>query len=134
MASILCAALGLFFLLLAGLACRRTRRFLARVRSARGTVVGLEHRTGIDPGDTWHPVVAFRDAAGARRVFTERTGSNPAAYAEGDRVTVLYDPAESADACVRSFGSLWLLPAVLAVFAAVWTAVAIAAYLVAVAP
>jgi hypothetical protein len=77
MASVLCAVLGLLFLPLAGLSYRRTRRFLARAWSAEGTVVGLDHRVGIDPGDTRHPVVEFRDADCVRRMFTERVGANP---------------------------------------------------------
>src|SRR5438067_2000948 len=101
---------GLFSLL--GVAwAASTRRFLRRAARAAGVVVGHERRVSEDEegaSTLFYPVVEFDDKAGRRRRVTLGVGSNPAGFAEGARVTVLFDPEAPADARLCSFAHLWL--------------------------
>ncbi len=105
-----------------------TRRFVDRAARGEGTVarVEIEDDSG-DGGTSFRPVVQFRTASGARVEFKSRQASNPAAYGEGDAVTVLYEPGAPDRAEIEGFWSLWF-PTLLcgligAVFGAVFVAV-----------
>lgn len=61
----------------------------------------------------YYPVVSFATADGTPMEVQLADGSWPAAYAVGDRVTVLYDSAQPREARIQSGAStllLWLLP------------------------
>jgi len=95
-----------------GRALHSTRSFLDRATTAEGTVVRLVRKVDSDGYDTFAPVVSFR-VKGSERTFTSSTSARPAAYQPGEAVTVLYDPANPADARIRSFSELYLLPLIL---------------------
>jgi hypothetical protein len=77
---------------------------------AEGTVVDLQYDEDSDGSGVYRPLVEFVDAGGSRRTFLSSYGSYPAPYDVGDKVGVLYNPADPADATVDSFGALYLGP------------------------
>jgi hypothetical protein len=111
---------GLAFLGGAGWAASRTMSFLATASSAQGTVVALAESTSTDSNGRrsriWAPEVEYRLASGETRTFTSSVGSAPPDHQVGERVTVLYDPADPGDARLPDTMSLWLLPIVLSGF------------------
>jgi hypothetical protein len=88
---------GAGLLLLGGHLYRRTEAFLAKAVHAPGVVVDLERRHSSDGADTFAPVVEF-EHEGRRFRFADSVSSRPASYRAGDRVGVLYDPANPRDA------------------------------------
>jgi len=111
--SMLFTASGAGLLIGAGRTFQRTRRLIARSITAVGVVVDLAVvPDGIE--ESYHPVVQFTTASGARITFESVAGSYPPAYRTGEQVLVVYDPAQPHAAAIRSFVSLWLLPIVLA--------------------
>jgi Protein of unknown function (DUF3592) len=62
-----------------------------------------------DGGD-YYPVVEFRTADGKAVRFRGPIGSDPASYAEGEAVIVLYPPQHPEEAMIRGFQGLWLRP------------------------
>lgn len=114
-------AAGIYFLL-------ANTVFWIRAEAASGTVVGwqaMEHRptsrtrfANVDPARAI--VVSFTPAGGEEIIFATEWGSGKAAYASGEKVTVLYDPDEPADARIRGFVSLYVGPLLLLVFGAVF--------------
>lgn len=95
------AAAGGVVLLVGLVLYARTRSFVARALSTQGTVVGLQ-RAGGSRGTTLRPVVQFPLPDGTIVTFTNRWGSRPGRFGEGDVVPVLYDPAEPATARIAS--------------------------------
>ena len=88
-----------------------TRRFVAGAARTTGTVIKLAERRETDRGRTrtsYAPVVRFVTARGVHGEFPSRLGSNPPAYRVGDRVPVLYNPADPREAAIATFLSLWL--------------------------
>lgn len=71
---------------------------------APGVVVELEMGSG---SSVYHPVVEFRKQDGSVHTFTSDYGSYPPAYAQGEKVEVLYDPADPKRAEINDH-SLWL--------------------------
>lgn len=67
---------------------------------------GSEYRRGVERV-SYTPVVRFTTADGREIEFHGRGGSD-SALAEGDRVTVIYDPADPIRARIVSFLDLWL--------------------------
>lgn len=57
--------------------------------------------------DTYAPVVQFQDMGGNVIEFKSSVSSNPPSYNRGERVEVLYNPGDSADAKIKSFFPLW---------------------------
>lgn len=85
-------------LLFAGIGVRTvvgSRRFRRVAQPAPGVVTDLRYRPGRgDSSGSYHPVLRFTTADG-RQVDTESMyGRSPARARAGDRVTVLYDPAD----------------------------------------
>ena len=110
----LLSALGL--LALGGYCYNRAARFKKAAVEAQGAVVELrEGSGGAHSGTVYYPVIRFADQGGQERTLYSRTGSYPPAYAVGDRVSVLYDPAAPNEAKVNSFTGLWLLPLILGI-------------------
>lgn len=72
-------------------------------------VAGLVIRNNYN-GEAYYPVVEFHTTDGKVVQFTGPIGSDPADYAEGDDVTVLYPPQYPEQAMIRSFEGLWLRP------------------------
>jgi hypothetical protein len=80
-----------------------------------GTVVGYELVE-----DCYCPIIEFTARDGSQHHFTSGSGRGTKQYREGARVRIVYDPAREDRATIRSFSSLWLLPIMLAVFAALF--------------
>ncbi|MCP2264354.1 Protein of unknown function (DUF3592) [Promicromonospora thailandica] len=94
----------------AGVLAVRTASFLAGAERAGGVVVGLDERAGTGDGSaryTYRAVVAY-GVAGQEHLLTDRIGSDPPRYDVGERVTVLYDPANPADARIGTRYGYWL--------------------------
>ena len=83
-----------------------TRSFLAKTTKTEGTVVNLILSYS-DNSRTYHPLVRFTDTNGKAIEFVSSTGSNPPGYSAGEKVEVLYLPAEPYKARLNSFFSLW---------------------------
>jgi hypothetical protein len=117
LAGILLLLVGVGLLAGAGWSYASTHRFLARAAEATGTVVKLAVRHHTERGrrrTSHHPVVGFETARGVHIEFESHFGSDPPAYRVGDRVPVLYDPADPREATIRTFLSLWLVTLILA--------------------
>ncbi|MBL6749169.1 MAG: DUF3592 domain-containing protein [Nevskia sp.] len=80
------------------------RSFIAHAARAEGVVTDL-----VQDADSKNqaPQVQFVDAGGHPQQFVSSLSSNPPAYARGDKVPVLYDPARPAHARIDAFFSLW---------------------------
>lgn len=83
--------------------------------TAAGEVVALEagSSTSSSGRPAYFPIVAFETSDGRRIIFRHRTGQNPPAYAEGERVTVTYLPDDPGSALIAERFLNWLLPLVL---------------------
>ncbi len=114
--------LGLGLLCGGGYAASRVIAFLGRAVEAEGTVVDLRASTSSDHGTTYAPVVEYRLESGAVRTFTGSVYSAPPAYEPGERVAVLFDPADPADARLRGT-SLYLAPILLGGLGALFAAI-----------
>lgn len=109
---------GVFFLvglgMLAGcfFSWRSTAEFTAHAVHAEGTVADQAYRSS-SKGGTYSPVVEFTDQQGQKIHFTGSIGSSSPAYARGDKVSVLYDPANPEHAHIDSFMENWFGPLLL---------------------
>lgn len=80
--------------------------FLEKAITTEGTVIDLVVNRSSD-SRTYSPVIEFLDQKGKSIEFESRTGSNPPDYSRGERVEVLYVPAEPRQAKINGFFSLW---------------------------
>jgi hypothetical protein len=105
--------LGLLLLGVAGVSWRHTHVFLSGSTEVDGTVIGLvQSRPRELSLSTYQPVVFFLTRDDRPFQFVAEDGSNPAAYAVGDKVAVLYLAADPQDARLKSFWALWGLVSV----------------------
>ncbi len=85
--------------------------FIGNAARADGVVVDLTrspaHNGGLGSSTTYRPVVRFFPSGGRRIEFVSSMGSNPPAYARGDRVTVLYASDNPRNAMIDGFFSRW---------------------------
>ena len=73
-------------------------------QSATGEVVRMEKvRGGYRAGRSYLPIVSFVDGEGSKRVFRQKPGGRKGAYAIGEKVGVLYLPADPDRAVIDSF-------------------------------
>ena len=105
---------ALVLLALGGSCYGRAVRFKKTAAEAQGTVIELRADSG-NHGTTFYPIIKFADQTGHGHTLYSSTGSYPPAYEVGERVSVLYDPANPKDARINSFVGLWLWPLILAV-------------------
>jgi len=117
------AALGAICLAIAFWVNQGERRFIAAATRTTGTVVDLVYETSSDHGSAYYPVVRFASPSGDSVTIRSRTGSNPPSHRVGDRIEVLYDPANPAHAKMAGFLSLHIGSFILTIFAAVWGAI-----------
>ncbi len=111
---------GAVFIVIATLWGMHVNNFIKQSISVQGTVMSLvssRSTSRTSPGKptrpntyTYKPVVRFITQNGKTIVFTSKTGSNPAAYAEGETVEVLYPPSSPEKAQLSDFLSLWMIP------------------------
>ncbi len=85
----------------------QTHTWITHSESATGTVLQLNQRTGSDGTTTYTPVVHFQPASGPAITFTADLASDPAPFAVGDKVPILYVPLDPWDAKINSFLYLW---------------------------
>jgi hypothetical protein len=85
---------------------RSTSTFLEEAATANGTVVDLARSRSSD-STTYRPVVQFISQNGERIEFISSSGSNPPSHTKGEKVEVLYLPAEPQKAEINGFFSLW---------------------------
>ncbi|MFC1878813.1 DUF3592 domain-containing protein [Chloroflexota bacterium] len=90
------------------------RRKFAGRQPAEGQVIELV-REMFNPGSPgiYCPVVRFAAPSGEEIEFKSEHGSRPSMYKVGQKVTVLYDPANPEQAEIRSKVGRWLVPAVM---------------------
>lgn len=95
----------------AGVLAVRTAGFLADAKAVDGVVVGLDEQYSSSENgstrSTYHAEVAY-EVGGQALGFTDRIGTNPPRYDVGERVTVLYDPADPGDARLDAAYGYWL--------------------------
>ncbi|ADO67941.1 DUF3592 domain-containing protein [Stigmatella aurantiaca] len=87
----------------------RTRRFLSQAHETQAEVVG-NHSRRHNRKNTYYPVLRYLTQEGAQHEVVSPVGSNPPRYREGDRVPLLYNPANPQDVRIHNFLNLWLLP------------------------
>lgn len=84
-------------------------QFINRATKAEGTIINIVERRSSDSNNsTYAPVVTFR-TNNLEHTFTSSvsTSSRPLI---GEKVTVLYDPADPNDAAIDSVTTLWFFP------------------------
>jgi hypothetical protein len=84
-------------------------------KNATGTVTALEFgsSTSASGQAALFPIVTYETPDGRTITFRHRTGANPSAYAEGERVVVTYLPSNPDEALIAEGFRNWLLPLVL---------------------
>ena len=98
--------IGLGMLAGAFFSFQSTSTFLETATAKPGVVTDLIYSRSSDSG-TYYPVVRFEDGQGRSVEFQSSSGSNPASYARGESVRVLFTPGESESARIDGFFSLW---------------------------
>jgi hypothetical protein len=116
-------AIGLVLLAVATFVHARERRFIRSAARATGTVVDLSRGRGSEGGSVYYPVIAFRTAAGDSVTFVSNAGSNPPSREVGERVEVLYDPAQPRTAYTSGFFTLHIGSFVFTLLGVIFTAV-----------
>mgnify|MGYP006195199277 FL=1 len=96
-----------------------TSSFLKDAVTAEGIVVELLVSRTSD-SISYRPLVEFTAQNGQVIEFAPSAGSNPARYAEGEQVEVLYQAARPSDAKINDFFSLWGVALILAGMGAVF--------------
>jgi hypothetical protein len=107
------AVIGTILLIVAIGALITTRSFMKTAIQAEGSVVALSDRSSSGKlGGVYYPVFTFKDKYEHEFTIISSSGSNPAAFSVGEKVTVLYDPLIPVRARIKSFGQSWLFPTV----------------------
>lgn len=101
--------LGICLLISSIVAFIKKRRQVANSSSATGVVTELVRGMG-QRGYLYYPQVQFTTASGQTVSFNSSVGSNPAGYAVGQNVEVVYDPRNPQQAEIDSATSLWVVP------------------------
>ncbi|HYF64725.1 MAG TPA: DUF3592 domain-containing protein [Herpetosiphonaceae bacterium] len=107
----------LVLLVLAAVFAYPSVRLLREADRASGNVVSLAS-SGSSSSRTRRAVVEYAVGDDIYTV-TSSVSSSPPAFAVGEKVTVLYDPADPADGTIESFLELWFVPMLLGILGAV---------------
>lgn len=83
-----------------------TSSFIDRAVETEGVVVDLILSRSSD-SSAYYPVVVFQDSNGREVEFQSNSGSNPAPYNRGERISVLYETSAPERARINGFFSLW---------------------------
>jgi len=75
----------------------------------------LDYKRNSDPGKTYYPIIRFVTTEKEWVTKKYEFGSNPAAYNVGDKVKVVYDPADIEHFIIDDWGSVLTWPIVAAV-------------------
>lgn len=85
---------------------QNTVSFLDEALGSPGVVTDLVYSRSSD-SSSYYPVVRFEDETGQLIEFQSSSGSNPASYSRGEKVSVFYLPGEPESARIDGFFSLW---------------------------
>lgn len=85
---------------------KSTSAFVAEATRAEGTVVELI-RSESSSSATYKPVVNFVSQKGEKIEFVSSVSSNPPSYSKGQKVEILYLPAEPQNAEINGLFSIW---------------------------
>lgn len=99
--------LGILLLMSSVLIYRHTKAFIRESSVASGVVTGFVTSTDREGERTYRPRVSFSVRDYEQVEFVSGVGSNPPSYTVGQRVSVLYNPADTGSAEINSFFSLW---------------------------
>jgi len=113
------ALLGAALLVGAFFSYQNTSNFIEEAVETRGTVTDLAYSRS-DDSVSYYPVVEFQSASGRLVEFQSSSGSNPASYDIGERVSILYRVDEPFSARINGFFSLWGLSLILAIMGGVF--------------
>lgn len=102
--------LGLLFAAIGGWFFVEDRQLAAEGLRAEGQVIELVSVRDSDGGSTYKPVVEFTDADGRTHRFTSSFSSSPPAHSPGERIEVIYLPADPGRAVIDSFLGRHLFP------------------------
>ncbi len=124
---------SLVLLSVTGVSSWMTLRAIANEHRAPGQVIDLIERRSWDQVDReyntyYYPVVEFDVPNRSRQKVQIGEGSWPAAYAKGQAVIVLYDPAQPTQARIQSLSStmlMWLLPTITGFMGLVFLTIAV---------
>lgn len=95
--------IGLTFVGIALYLADADRDLAAKGGRAEGIVIELSRYRSSEGSTLYRPIVAFRDRTGQSQQFASDVSSSSPGYSEGERVAVVYDPANPADAAIDSF-------------------------------
>ncbi len=118
------AGLGLVMVAVAAWLLVADWSFARKAERSEGIVVALEERRGSKSRSTWAPIVEHQTVQGPVR-FTSPGASSPPSYAVGDRVALLVDPADPANAQIDSFMERWFVPLIFGVLGVIFAGVGI---------
>ncbi|MEW5957181.1 MAG: DUF3592 domain-containing protein [Chloroflexota bacterium] len=108
-------AVAILMLAISAVSAVNAGRALAREKSTAGHVVDLVVRKDQAGNEFYYPVVEFYLPDESRRTVQLSEGSWPPAYEKGERVTILYDPAQPLKARLKSVAStvlMWIVPGI----------------------
>lgn len=119
-------AIGLIFAIATIVSFAQAALFVAGAVRTDATYVGSVSRNGGRSGGTFlYPQFRFTTDGGRLVTMTSRNGATDQPYADGERVSVLYDPARPENARLNSV-MLWIVPLCLAPFALLFTVIPVA--------
>jgi hypothetical protein len=118
-------AIGLIFLAAATVSLFCTARFLDGAIETQASFAGNKVRSGGSHGRALYDrQFSFRTRDGREVTFVAAVGSAEESYISGQRVTIVYDPANPENAELYSFWSLWAMPLFLTHLALLFTGMA----------
>jgi hypothetical protein len=100
--------LGLILLAVAAFSYMREVSFLKATENATGTVVDLYYSSSTNGGGSFCPVIDFNTKAGEPVRYYGNVCSQPPAYDIGDKIDVVYDPADIKHVAIDAFWSEYL--------------------------
>ena len=116
---------GLLFSLVGGWIGGDEARFEARAQRAEAVVLRLLKEPGEGGAYVYRPELQFSAPDGRPVRFLSGAAANPPSYQPGERVAVLYDPADPRRAVVDSFMDRWFMMTLFAGFGATWLSIAL---------
>ena len=83
-------------------------------KKSEGTVIRMREVPPTDnSGETYAPVIKYKDASGKEYTYESKHSSDPPDYKVGEKVQLIYDPADPEEVYVDSFREKWVLTIVL---------------------
>jgi len=122
--------IGLIFAAIGGWFFVQDRQLAADGLRAEGYVIEVVVSRDSDGSSSYKPVVEFTDAEGRTHRFTSSISSSPPAHSPGERVEVIYSPADPNEAMIDSFIDRHLFPLVFGGLGALFACIGIALILV----